>query len=183
MNIAFKATMKPDFKFEKIIEESVKRPWIDFQTAVDELSENMLAYMQTYITSHINREGSTGNLVRSIKRYKEWNTPGPEPSIFVGIGLISEMNELAPYWALLNYGGMSFAAHFGQGVGGHFNGNPPDSNKAGTGVGKERFTWAPYTDGSFVMFPKNPINAINYIENTKLKLDIELQALMSATFV
>ena len=150
------------FNAKQIVDEWIRRDWFEFQYQVHELGNQILSYMQQFITSRIKRDGSTGNLVRSINL---------EPfvgmaSVGWGIGKISEMDKLAPYWYLINYGGMSFIAQFGLGTGGSFGGEAPDPMKAGTGVGKQRFG-----SGNFVMFPKSPIAPMHFVESSRLELD------------
>jgi len=107
------------------------------------------------------RDGSTGVLEDAIlvERLDEDS---------FGVGNIASMNVVAPYWGLLNSGGMvSPKARI---VPGYFgNGSPPDLAMKGTGVGKERFNYSPfvYGGGSFIMKVNSPIGAVNYIEKTQ----------------
>lgn len=171
-----KVSIYPKFDSIKIVDEWIGQDWFRFQNLVNILGDHLLNYMQTYINARSHREGRTGNLANSIKKYDLPNTGIGEASVGWGIGLISEMDKLAPYWYLINYGGKTFVANFGMGVGGYFGaGDAPDSSKAGTGIGTQRFT---QEYGQFVMYPKNPIKGINYIESTRQKLDQEIRKII-----
>lgn len=157
---------KPIFNAKEIVDEFIGKHWIEVETEITLLGEEILSYMQQFITSRIHRDGSTGNLVKSIN-IEYWANKGVEsPFAGWGIGKMSDMDKEAPYWYLINYGGMSFVANFGMGIGGSFNGEAPDPMKAGSGVGTQRFG-----AGNFVMFPKSPILPMGYIEASRLELD------------
>jgi hypothetical protein len=76
-----------------------------------------------------------------------------------GVGNIMNMNHIAPYWGLLNSGGMvSLKARI---VPGYFgNNNPPDSAFAGTGGGKEKLT---YDDVIRIYMMPPPCNSKFYL--------------------
>lgn len=83
-----------------------------------------------------------------------------------GIGKMSEMDSLAPYWRAVNYGGIVPPAS----VGWFGDGNPPDASKIGKGT--EPFTevrgalgGSSFGGGSH-MTPKSPIRPMNFIQNT-----------------
>ena len=174
-------TCHPTFDAETFFTEGIKTSLLELEVEVTELGERILSYMQQFITARIHRDGSTGNLVRSINI--EYFSQGVKETLagvaFAGwgIGKISDMNKEAPYWYLINYGGMSFVAHFGLGVGGSFNGDAPDSMKAGSGIGKQRFNWKPYQ--SFVMFPKNLTSPMGYIEASHFELDRQINTIIA----
>lgn len=169
------ASIYPKFNVTEIYNEFIEKDWFKFQELVYELGEHTLSYIQNFINSRTHREGRTGNLANSIKKYDLPHTGAGEASVGWGIGLISEMNELAPYWYLLNFGGLTAIAKEGRGVGGSFNGEAPDSTKRGTNVGTQRFT---QESNSFFMMPKSPIKGLNYIENTRQKLDAEINKIL-----
>ena len=176
MSFNLTASFTPKFITSKIVSETITKDWFQFQDRVFDLGQTILQYLQTYITSHSHRDGKTGTLANAMRLYSK-AVPG-EATVGWGIGKISELDQLAPYWHLVNFGGKTFVAQFGMGVGGSFNGDAPISSKAGTNIGTQRFDWAPYTEGSFVMFPKNPIRPMNYIEATKMQIDREIRTLL-----
>ena len=93
-----------------------------------------------------------------------------------GVGNISKMSAEAPYWMLLNNGGM--VSPGARKVPGYFgNDNAPSSSFAGTGVGKDQFMYSWFTH---MMMVKNPIGAVNYIEKTKDWLKTVMGAKFSA---
>jgi len=100
---------------------------------------------------------SGNRLAKSINHYIE------DMGIYklVGVGKIAEMDSKAPYWSIVNYGGIvpsSAVGFFGEG-------NPPDSSLIGKGT--EPFYTNKY---GFFMQPKVPIRAMNFIESTVNKL-------------
>lgn len=163
------ATFTPKFNVNEIMHDFVGKDWFRLQELVNILGEHILSYMQDYINTRSHRDGKTGNLANAIT-IDQYAGAG---EVGWGIGKITTLDQNAPYWYLLNFGGKTFVAQFGLGVGGSFNGNSPDSSKAGTGVGTERFG-----DGNFVMFPKNPIRPLNYIESSRQKLDLEIKKII-----
>lgn len=75
----------------------------------------------------------------------------------VGVGNKAEMTSKAPYWKVVNYGGIippSAIGSFGEG-------NAPDRSL----VGKGTEPWFSGRDG-FFMKPKTPIRPMNFIETT-----------------
>ena len=89
------------------------------------------------------------------------------------------MNQLTPYWMLLNNGGM--VGLKARRVPGYFDSaiRVPLAGLAGTGVGKEQYIYSPRgslafsftgvdkSEGKYLLIVKNPIGAVNYIEKTK----------------
>jgi len=163
MAFEFKASFSPKFNVKEIVHQTIEKQWIEFQFRAFELGETMLSYMQTYIASQIKGDTSSGNLVRSIKLYNE--AGAGEAKVAWGIGLMTEMNVLAPYWKLINYGGVTWKGdyHF---VPGHFEGN--------------KFVYVPNSkDGE--MLPsgvKTVIKGMNYIESTRMELDREINKIL-----
>jgi len=172
------AKWTPNFNTREIYNEWIGKSWLELEGTIAELGEYILSYMQQFITNRIHRDGSTGNLVRSIN-IEYWSqgakeTLAGEAYAGWGIGKMSDMDKDAPYWYLINYGGMSFIAKFGLGVGGSFNGEAPDPMKAGSGVGTQRFG-----SGNFVMFPKSPILPMGYIEASRFELDKNINTIIA----
>lgn len=102
------------------------------------------------------RAGSHGKLESTIKSEKITDDD-------YGVGNIMEMNKETPYWMLLNNGGM--VSPGARKVPGYFDNDiAPDKSFAVTGVGKQEFNYAWFTN---MMIVKNPIGPVNYIEKTK----------------
>jgi hypothetical protein len=81
---------------------------------------------------------------------------------------------------------MSWAGLTGKAVPGYFDGNqPPNGTLAGSGVGTDRFTHIDYIknehgkEGNYFMHVKSPINAMNYIEASRLTLNNEIINLLN----
>lgn len=109
--------------------------------------------MQNHIKKTKKRTPSKNTLENSIKIYKRKKSG----SLYVvGVGKFSYLDAHAPYWRVLDKGGVVPPKKVG-----FFGGsNPPMSRYRGTGVGTERFT---EDLNGFVMTPKNPIPAFKYI--------------------
>ena len=121
------AKFTPKFNVQEIFSEWIQKDWYEFQYQVQELGNEMLTYMQGYInTSRKRPSEATGNLNNSIKLYPFGGFGMAE--IGWGIGDMSIMSKLAPYWYLINFGGSSFKGnyHFTPGFfdGGVFKYNP-----------------------------------------------------------
>jgi len=169
----FNTTFTPKFDVKTIYDEAINGGSAWLCSLVYELGDRMLGSIQTYINANSHREGRTGNLANSIKLYREPSTKLGE--VTWGIGLISEMSKLAPYWYLINFGGLTTIAKEGRGVGGSFGGDAPDSAKRGTDIGTQTFTQG---KDMFFMFPKNPIKPMNYIEFSRNLLVFEINQLL-----
>jgi len=123
------------------------------QASID-LGNKSRDHMRTVITTNIKRKaGSTGNLAKSIDTVVEAGGK------VVGVGYIPEMDQIAPYWYLVNYGGMNAAARQGRTLMGNFEGSTPSSKNDGT---QSFFQTAPF----YPMTPKKPVVAMNYISKT-----------------
>lgn len=157
-------TITPNFNSKIIYDEIIGKNWFEFQNQLFEAGNTMLSYMQQFITSKVKGE-STGNLVRSIKLYSE--AGAGTGSVSWGIGLISEMDALAPYWHIIDVGGSGFKGdyHF---VPGFFNGS--------------KFVYNPMmAEGK--MLPsgvKGIIKPMHYISATRLQLDKEIQRILTS---
>lgn len=157
-------TITPHFDSKIIYHDWIKKDWFNFQNQLFEAGNTMLNYMQNFITSKIKGE-STGNLVRSIKLYSE--AGAGTASVSWGIGLISEMDALAPYWHIIDVGGSSFKGdyHF---VPGFFDGN--------------KFKYNPMmVEGkSLPSGVKGIIKPMHYVDATRLQLDQEIQRIITS---
>ena len=154
----------PKFDSKIIYHDWIEKDWFNFQNQLFEAGNTMLSYMQNFIASKTKGE-SSGNLVRSIKFY---GVAGAETgSVAWGIGLIPEMDVLAPYWHIIDVGGSSFQGdyHF---VPGEFSGG--------------KFTYIPgSTEGK--MLPsgvKGVIKPMHYVDATRLQLDKEIQRIITS---
>lgn len=142
---------------ERIIQE-VKTYFTSVNNAIEQLAYATRDHMREVIRIKTYRTGSTGNLANRINAYPTldgW-----------GIGDKTELDYFAPYWYLMNYGGMSTVAARGQTLYGNFDGTSPDSKLAGSnpGAGPQHFS-----KGGFPLYPmkpKFPVMPKNYIEDT-----------------
>lgn len=111
------------------------------------IGQSSVDTMQSEIRSSISREGSTGTLEKSVKSY----IFELGKMIVVGIGKLSEMPI---YTMAQNFG----SAHLvGKKVPGYFG----ENERPVSGGSGQKFT---YKRKSFLMTPKKPIAAKNYIE-------------------
>ena len=143
---------------EKINQE-LKVFFTSVDSAIEQIAYATRDHMRQVIQAKTYRAGSTGNLMRSINAY----------SIEVGgwgIGDIQELDYSAPYWYLMNYGGMSTIAARGETIYGNFGGFKPDSAMKGSnpGAGPEKFIKG--AGPVYRMTPRFPIMPKNYIEDT-----------------
>ncbi len=137
--------------------------FITVQEGLKVLGEDTRNQMITHIQSNKKRAGSEGNLEKHILVHTEVQT---KKRSVVGVGLISLLNAYAPYWNILNYGGLSGVAQQGKLVPGYFGSfNAPNPALKGTGVGREHWEYTP-GNAMFFMKPESPIAAVNYIEKT-----------------
>jgi hypothetical protein len=118
------------------------------------LAKKLVKSMEGIIENNRKRPKASGrsNLVMalrdSIKLQREGN------NVRVYIGNVEELNERAPYWYILNYGGRHPAS--GIKVPGFFDGG----KRPMKGEGGEYFTYAQRT---FMMIPSKPIEGIRYL--------------------
>lgn len=142
--------------------QSLKLININIKTSLINLGNATKSHMGLVIKQNKRREGGNSVLEKSIKIYTE---PLGKHRFDVGIGLVSEMDRLAPYWAVINWGGYSGGTKksmaTGRGIPGYFGDHqPPLAMKHG---GTERWH---YAKGFFLMKPHQPISPMNYIEKT-----------------
>src|SRR3990167_4017726 len=138
--------------------------FLGLKKAIQVLGVSTRDHMRDIISTQKHRPlGSKNRLENAINYYISEDGWG------VGIGDLQELSFSAPYWYLINYGGMSALASRGGSIYGSFDGiNPPLGQFVGTGVGRGYFfTGIPAMDGRiYKMTPKNPVWAMNYIEQT-----------------
>jgi hypothetical protein len=124
--------------------------------AMDMLGIEVVKKFQDVIKKSRRRGPSrSGNrMSKSIKKYRG----GKGISYWVGIGKVLEMDTLAPYWRVINYGGFIPPPSVGY-FGDH---NPPDAGLVGQG-------YEPWTEGAdgFYMIPKSAIRPMNFVETTQ----------------
>lgn len=175
-----KVTITPVFRVHEWTRKKLESTWMDFQNRALRLGQRTYVYMINYIRSHKKRGQSphldgTLPLEKSIKLHILATAPA---IVSWGIGDLSVLQTQSPYWYVLNYGktvsGKRFIPGGGKAVPGYFQpSGRPDANKKN---GREPFIYDP---GTFVMYPKNPIRPINYIESTNFKLGSEFRVLLA----
>lgn len=156
-------------KIVKDLNGEIEKDWFIFQNAVNDIGFNTYQYMTEFIASTKHRTGGIGNLEDSITF--EDIAPAGTKTVSVKIGDTNILNEKAPYWYLINYGGSNPAE--GMMVPGSFNGSRPDPNMRGTGVGTER------AEHGFVMIPMSEIAPMNYIEQSENYLLQQISQLLA----
>jgi hypothetical protein len=141
----------------------VKGRWEGVNHNIEALAEASREHMVKTIQSNKHRDNGRSTLENSIQVYKEGEG-------HFGVGLIEDMNRMAPHWKIINYGGM--VAPRAQKVPGFFDTNRPPLG----GVNNEVFTYLPRgqkifawggtssNSSSFMMNVKRAITGINYIE-------------------
>ncbi len=94
-------TMKitPKFHAQKIVDETLGRYWMEFQSHVYHTADSVLRYMQSHISA--NTKKSTGELQKAITLGRI-HAPG---TVGFHIGHITTLNRVARHWAILNFGG------------------------------------------------------------------------------
>ena len=136
---------------------------------MSDLGLDTVEFMRTTIHNSAKR-GSMGNLGNAIRKYQGYFGPVE----WVGVGLIDELNQKAPYWSVVNYGGYVPPANIGM----FENTGAPDSSLTGRGtevwhhVGTAA---AAYGLNFWFMRPKSPIRPMNYIESTLSFLSVVWQ--------
>ena len=124
--------------------------------------------MRSVIKQSTKRFGATGNLANSIDYTVQRLGKGYTT---VGIGNISTMESMAPYWGLINYGGFGSKI-----VGGYFEGGMPPR----PGGREENWHWnlgSPMGTNNFVMQVRNPVRPMRYIERTMAWLRVSYRRL------
>ncbi len=141
--------------------KKVETLFLETNRAAIDIGNETKDKMRSIIKSNIRRKsGSTGNLEKSINVAVERGLG----EFIVGVGIIQEMDINAPYWYLINFGGLSTAAKQNRVLYGNWEGGDSDPALRGTGVGTQSFF--PGRQPSFPMTPRSPIAAMNYIEKT-----------------
>lgn len=173
-------TITPRFNVHQWAVKKIDSNWIDFQDRAFRLGQRIHAYMIGYIISHKKRAQSphldgTLPLETSIKLHIISTAPA---IISWGIGHIPSIQAQSPHWYVINYGKTVSGARFiparGKGVPGYFQpSGAPSANKIN---GREPFIYDP---GTFMMYPKNPIRPMNYIESTQFRLENEFRVLLA----
>jgi hypothetical protein len=158
------ASFTPKFNVNAIMSEWIQKDWFQFQYAIHELGTEMLNYMQGFITERRKHPATTGRLINSIKLYQFGGFGQAETGW--GIGDMSVMSKIAPYWYLINFGGSTFRGDY------HFT---PGYFEGGI------FTYVPNShEGK--MLPsgvKGIIKPMNYIEASRLQLNNEIMNLLN----
>jgi len=175
-----KVTITPTFRIHEWTRRNIERDWIDFQDRALILGQRIHSYMINYIMANKKRGQSphldgTLPLEKSIKLHILATAPA---RIVWGIGDLSILQTQSPHWYVINYGktvsGSRFIPAGGKAVPGYFQpSGAPDANKRN---GREPFIYDP---GMFVMYPKNPIRPINYIQASQFKLSSEFRVLLA----
>jgi hypothetical protein len=131
----------------------------ELQERLVELGSETASRMGEIIATSAHRKPVTGNLGNSIHSYLLNSVGG----VTIGIG---QIDELLPYWEVINNGGYIPPATIGS-----FDGNPPDSSLRGKGTEK----WTVGGSPTYLMFPKTAISPMRYIEiaDEELKAHIE----------
>lgn len=121
------------------------------------LAEATVKEIQDTISANIKRPGSTGLLADSF--HAEMTKLG------AGVGRISFLNKVVPYWRHINFGSLAIGANWQHRVPrGEFRPGDPVPSEDGFGDGR----WN--TPGSYGFIPKNPIPAMNYLEKSLAKI-------------
>ena len=173
-------TITPVFNVHQWAKKNIEKDWMIFQDRALMLGQRMQSYMIGYIMAHKKRAQSphldgTLPLEKSIKLHIIATAPA---MISWGIGHIPSLQAQSPHWYVINYGKTISGARFiparGKGVPGYF--QPSGRPMADKRNGREPFIYDP---GTFMMYPKNPIRPINYIESTQFRLGNEFRILLA----
>lgn len=121
---------------------------------LSEIAKKSEIIMKEKIKESISRAESSGNLENSI--FSERVSQGR-----YGVGKISHMNQVAPYWAHVNFGSVAVGASHSHRVPvGGFN---PGFKPPSPGSSGERWFVA---QGGYSFIPSQPIAPLNYIDKT-----------------
>jgi len=146
-----------------------KRVWWQIQNELHEIGQNAHRFMQEDIQNNIKRDGSTGNLARSI--HFNFETKGFTCRFWIGD--INYLNENAKQWRWLNYG-----------VAGTGRTTPPPNMGIFEGTGKptseiNNEMWMHTGDKrDYLLIPKKPIEAKNFIAHTQDKLNQDIPKML-----
>lgn len=175
-----KMTISPKFAIHQWTKVRIQRDWMGFQNRALMLGQRIQAYMVSYISAHKKRGQSphldgTLPLEKSIKLHILVTAPA---RISWGIGDLNILQTQSPHWYVINYGktvsGRRFIPANGKAVPGYF--QPSGRPMANKRNGREPFIYDP---GTFIMYPKNPVRAMNYIQASQFKLGSEFRKLLS----
>ena len=143
------------------LEKLIQFQFISVKDGLQLLGKETRDVMRNIIKTTKHRPaGSRDRLENAIEFYVE----DTGTQFVVGVGSKEFLSRTAPYWYIVNYGGMGSEAANGLTLMGNFEGTPPLSQYRGTGVGRQSFF--PTSQGGNPMSPKSPIWAMNYIEKT-----------------
>lgn len=113
--------------------------------------------IQFHVLASVQRPGSTGKLAESIFAEKTSNG--------WGLGKISYLNKVVPYWRWINFGVAGTGRKIPPATYGVF--NPGSQPPQGPGPNRSgRFQPLRSTEGGFKMVPTLPIQPHNYIQRT-----------------
>lgn len=158
-----------------------KENWFELQEDLYNLGQETHKFMQQTIVNNIKRPGSTGNLVRNI----EFHFFSAGYTCGFWIGDIDNLNTNAPYWRWLNYGvagtGRRIPPGSNEGAIGHFAPGIPEPTQGDFRGGRWQQAKRSPTLGLFRIYPKKPIEAINYIESSIFILETSLSKLLIRT--
>ena len=138
-------------------------------SAIKTLIENQLSSIafntektiQDKIKESLQRPGSTGNLSRSFFAEKSGARSW-------GVGSISYLNQHAPYWRWINFGVAATGRTTPPTTVGAFSPGSPSPNAGDFRRG--RFQHNSGAGGGFLLTPKKPIQAHNYIARTLIEV-------------
>lgn len=174
-------TITPKFNVHQWAKTKLDTDWLTFQNRALMLGQRMQSYMIGYIMGHKKRAQSphldgTLPLETSIKFHIIATAPA---MISWGIGHIPSIQAQSPHWYVINYGktvsGGRFIPNRGQAVPGYF--QPSGKPQANKRNGREPFIYSP---GTFVMYPKQAIRPLNYIQASQFKLGNEFRILLAS---
>lgn len=147
--------------------------WLEAQAELYQLGQDTLNFMCDTIRNNTKRLGSTGNLINNISF--NWYSSGFTCGF--AIGDIEVLNQRAPYWHWLNFG----IALSGRSI------PPPNRGFFASGLGLSGEWGKPRQRGQgeewihtgdrrdYLLFPKKPIRAVNFIENSNHFLENGLE--------
>jgi len=154
--------------FEKFFFRLKKMEEVSISTMRQMASDTQMMMRQT-IGAFKTRQGSASNLEHAINTY----TQPMQDGIVIGVGSLNELNNIAPYWALINWGGM--VSPLARTVPGAFEpGNrPPLPGYAGTRGGAEKFVHMPQgSSKGHLLFEKESLEG--YIKSCQIKADFDV---------
>jgi hypothetical protein len=155
-------------KSPKTLKADLEKFRSKLEAEIPALGKEVHTFMTSFINANRKRPGGTGNLANSI-------TFEADKTGFA-IGDINVLNEKAPYWEVINYGGVIPPKTFGY----FFPGEPRPHpsyfrqgrwHEAGRDYGMEE-------NYGFPMTPKKAIKTMDYIERTNHFLRLSLAQLL-----